>query len=412
METLIIILVLLAATRIGASVAQHLGLPTLAGEIAAGVVIGLSIQYWSGTPDFLLGLGDDTHLQVLNELGIFFLMLLGGIELKPAELLSVSFPAVVVAFCAMALPFGGGILLAWHWLPESDARLTQALFVGVALAVTAVPVSVRVLMDMGCLHTRLGNLIVAAAVMDDLFSLVLLSVLTAMIRTGQMPGGQELWLLFGNIAVFLILVVAVDRLLIPRLWRWISESPLEEARLSMLIILSAVFALVAHHLGLHFIMGAFAAGLVMQSELIGEPGYEEIHTKVAAITKGLLAPIFFASIGMELNLAVVTAVPGFLAALLAIAVLGKLIGAAVPARLLGFDGRSATAAGIAMTARGAVELVIAGIALNAGLFAMGTEGNAVTENLFSAIVLVAVVTTILAPLGLRFVLGRRPVSGA
>lgn len=379
-------------------------MPALLGEILAGVIIGLSLQHAVNGPSFLLGLSQDSHLQVLTELGIFFLMLLGGIELKPRELLSVSLPALAVAVCAMLLPMAGGMALAWQWLPDTHLRSTQALFVGVALAITAVPVSVKVLMDLGCLHTRLGNLVVAAAVIDDLLSLVVLSVLTAMIRTGEMPSGIELWILAGQIGAFLMIVVAVDKFLVPRIWPWVTRIPVDEMPFSTLMILGVSLAVVAHLLGLHFIMGAFAAGLVLQSELVGEPAYRDLHLKVSAITKGLLAPLFFASIGMELDLSVVWTEPVFVFLLLLIAISGKLLGGALPARAFGFSKRESWAAGMAMSARGAVELIIAGIALRAGLFDLGDQATSITENLFSAIVLVAVVTTLLAPIGLRLII--------
>jgi Kef-type K+ transport system membrane component KefB len=128
---------------------------------------------------------------------------------------------------------------------------------------------------------------------------------------------------------------------------------------------------------------------------------------LAAITTGFLAPIFFASIGLELNLDAVVEVPLFLSILIVIAFLGKLVGAAIPAMLLGISPRDAWAVGTAMSARGAVELIIAGIALRAGLFELGVGTSPIVDNLFSSVVIVAIVTTLVAPIGLRIILSAR-----
>ncbi|MEJ2722598.1 MAG: cation:proton antiporter, partial [bacterium] len=150
--------------------------------------------------------------------------------------------------------------------------------------------------------------------------------------------------------------------------------------------------------------GAFVAGLFFGRRTIKPEVYEDVKSKVSAITTGFLAPIFFASIGMHLDLAAVGAVPGFLILLIVIAFASKLIGAAVPAILIGFGKRTALAVGIAMSSRGAVELIVAGVAKRAGLFDVANGQSPIVENMFSTIVIVAIVTTIIVPVGLRMVL--------
>jgi len=137
---------------------------------------------------------------------------------------------------------------------------------------------------------------------------------------------------------------------------------------------------------------------------VSDEVFEGVELRVSALTKGFLAPIFFASIGLHLDLSALTAVPGFVLALVLLAVLGKLLGAALPARLLGLGSRDSTAIGVAMSARGAVELIIAGIALRANLFSRPEPVPPVLEHMFSAIVIMAIVTTLLTPVGLRLLL--------
>lgn len=404
METISIILVLLVATRLCGAIAVRLRQPVLLGELVAGIALGLLLRLLATDIPVLGDLSESHHFMALTDLGIFFLMLLGGIEMHPRELIESSVTSVIVATSAMILPLAAGFAVAWAWLPETDLRFAQALFVGIALAITAVPVAIKVLMDMHLLRTRVGKLIVSAAVIDDLLSLILLSILTAIISTGELPTGVDLLMLALRVLSFLAVVVFLGRIVLPPVARFTARLGLEEMEFSFLLVVGVAFAVLAEVLGLHFILGAFAAGLFFGHQTISEPVYEDVRRKVSAITTGFLAPIFFASIGLELDLAALAEVPVFLTVLVAVAFLGKFIGAAIPALFSGFTTREAAAVGTAMSARGAVELIIAGIALRAGLFNVGDDSSPVVENLFSSVVIVAVLTTIAAPIGLRVLL--------
>ena len=406
METLWIILVLLVATRLCGAIASQLKQPVLVGEIIAGVGLGLVVGVLAiDIP--MLNLSENHHFMALSDLGIFFIMLLGGVEMRPRELVESRFVSVVVATSAMALPLAGGFTLGWLWLPESDLRFAQSLFIGTALAITAVPVTIKVLMDMQLLRSGIGKLIVSAAVFDDLLSLILLSVLIAILNTGSLPGGNEFLMIFVRVLFFLGLVWFLGKFVMPPIGRFITTLGVEEMEFSFLLVMGAIFAILAELLGLHYILGAFAAGLFFGQQTISQEVYDDLRKKLAAITTGFLAPIFFASIGLELNLDAVVEVPLFLGILIVIAFLGKLVGAAIPAMLLGISPRDAWAVGTAMSARGAVELIIAGIALRAGLFESGLGTSPIVDNLFSSVVIVAIVTTLVAPIGLRLILSTR-----
>lgn len=408
METLSIVLVLLVATRLCGAIAARLKQPVLVGELVAGVALGVILGIYADDMP-LLDLTKDHHFMALTDLGIFFLMLMGGLEMRPRELVESGTRSIVVATSAMLVPLIGGFAIAWYWLPESELQFAQSMFVGTALAITAVPVTIKVLMDMHLLKTRVGKLIVSAAVFDDLLSLILLTVLAAILSTGQMPGGIDLAMIFVRVALFLGIVIALGKVVIPLMARFVANLGVEEMEFSFLLVLGVVFAFLAELLGLHFILGAFAAGLFFGHETISKGVYEDLRKKVAAITTGFLAPIFFASIGLQLDLAAVTEVPLFLSSLIVIAVLGKLVGAAVPAMFFGMPAREAWAVGTAMSARGAVELIIAGIALRAGLFDLGDQSSPIVDNLFSSVVLVAIITTVAAPIGLRMILSPKSV---
>jgi Kef-type K+ transport system membrane component KefB len=407
MEIFYVLLVLLVATRTLGEVVVRFKQPALVGEILAGVLLGLIVAQYSGTFPVLADLPDNPVFVALTHLGIFFLMLQGGLDLHPRELGETSGQSFLVAASAMLLPLGLGAGTAWAFLPASDYRLAQALFVGTALAITAVPVAIRVLMDLDLLKTRLGRTIVSAAVFDDILSLILLAFLTALMKTGGFPDAGAILLLLGKVALFFLIAGAVGMWILPHMGTFVRKFvKVDELELSFLLIVALAFSVLAEVLAMHFIVGAFIAGLLFGRQTIDEAVYQDVKQKLSGITTGFLAPLFFASIGLHLELGALTAIPLFVVLMIIIAFGSKLAGAAIPARLAGFSGRDASAIGLAMSARGAVELIIAGIALQVGLFDHPDPRPPIVANLFSAVVIVAMVTTFLTPIALRWILMR------
>jgi Kef-type K+ transport system membrane component KefB len=175
----------------------------------------------------------------------------------------------------------------------------------------------------------------------------------------------------------------------------------QEFEFSALLVAALAYALLAEALGMHFIIGAFFAGLFFIRSTVDKEVYERIREGLNTFTHGLFGPIFFASIGLHLDLRAATDIPLMVILLIAIAFMGKLAGAGLPALWSGFSRREALGIGVGMSARGAVELVIADIALRAGLFAQPDPPPPVVAYLFSAVVIMALTTTLVAPLLLR-----------
>lgn len=401
MELLYVLLVLLAAARLAGEVAERIGQPPLVGELVAGVALGLVVQRYSGAFPVLSDLRENEVFTALTDLAIFFLMLFAGVETQPRELAKASKRAVLIAVGGMLLPLVIGFALGWAYLPSSSYKPAQALFLGVALAITAVPVSVRILMDLGRLDSPIGQTIVSAALIDDVLSLVLLAVLTAMIRTGSLPDAASLFWLAGEVAVFFAITIVIGRYLFPWLGRRLKAAHASEFEMSGLLIAALGYGVLAESLGMHFILGAFIAGLFFVRRTIDPKVFKGIRSKLSAITMGFFAPLFFASVGMHLDLAAAVEIPLFVMLLVVAAFLGKLAGAGLPALALGFDRRESLAIGAGMSARGAVELIIAGIALRAGLFAHPDPPPAEIAFLFSAVVIMALATTLVTPIVLK-----------
>jgi Kef-type K+ transport system membrane component KefB len=402
MEILYVLLVLLVATRALGELAVRVGQPALVGELLAGVIIGIVVVRNGETFPILAELPANSVFAAITDLGIFFLMLMAGLELRPKKLAQASGHAVLVAVGGLVLPLALGVGLGWALLPASDLRAAQSLFLGVALAITAVPVSVGVLISLGKLDTAVGRVIVSAALVDDVMSLLLLALLTAVLQTGQIPDANALLLLAGKVGCFFVLAIPAGFYLFPWLGRKVVSLQAEEFEFSFLILAGLAYAVLAEVLSIHFLIGAFLAGLFFVRRTIDEETYEDVFGKVSALTHGFLAPVFFASIGIHLHGAALLETPFFLVAVLLVATVGKVLGAGLPARLGGMSKRDSLAVGIGMNARGAVELVVADVAFRAGLFALPDPPHPIVASLYSAIVITAIATTLATPIGLKW----------
>ena len=244
----------------------------------------------------------------------------------------------------------------------------------------------------------------AAATFDDVLGLFVLAILTAMIEAGSIPDIATLALMLSKVVAFFAIAVALGVHVYPRFSRRLKAMQAAAFEFSALIGVALAYGLLAELLGIHWVLGVFMAGLYFEPARVGRRAYLEIKLIVAAVTGGFLGPLFFASIGLGVDLRAAVTVPGFLALLIAIAVGAKMIGSGLPALWAGMSRRDAAAVGTGMVARGATELVVISIAAEAGLFATGDSSDPVTANLYSALVLMAVVTTLITPILLRLIL--------
>lgn len=411
MEILIAVLVLLVVTRIFGEIFTRFGQPALVGELISGITLGVILKGSSDSPlleyytkpglPIIFHLGEDPVFIALTDLGIFFLTLYAGIEIRARDLAKTSIKAFWVAFAGMIVPLVSGYVLGVIFLPESDLKVAQSLCIGTALAITAVPVTMRVLMDLKKLHSETGKMIVSAAIFDDVLSLALLAVFVAVAQEGSVPNVFWFIQIALKTSLFFLLTIIVGRFVFPFVGKHLGKLQTAEFEFTALVIAALSFSVLADYLDLHFILGAFVAGLFFEAGTAGKNIYKDVQRKVSAITMGFFAPLFFASIGLHLDLASVSAVPGFLLILILLAFFSKLAGAGLPAYWLGFSRRESLAIGIAMSGRGAIELIVLEIALRAGVFSMPDPAPPIISTLYSSLVLVAIVTTIVVPIVLK-----------
>lgn len=405
MEILYLVLVLLVVTRVFAEIAERVGLPAIVGELTAGVALGFMLRSAYEPIALLRSACESESFSALADLGMFFLMLLVGIRMEPLEFARSSKLAIAVAVGGMVVPIAAGLALGIIVLPDSPYKLVQSLFLGTALAITAVPVAVRIFMDLGQLDSAVGKTVIAAALWDDLMSLFLLAILLAAIG-GQASGADQLQAalsLLAKVTIFFAVTIPVGQFVFPFVGKYLKHLHFPEIDFSMLLIAALAYAVFAELMGIHFILGAFVAGMFFHPRIVDGDIYERVEKQMSGITSGFLAPIFFVSVGLFLDISAIAAVPGFVAVLVLIAFVSKLVGAGIPAYWVGHSLRESVMVGIGMSGRGAVELIVAGVALEAGLFLHPDPTPAIVDSLFSAIVIMALATTIATPVLLRVV---------
>ncbi|WP_081424661.1 cation:proton antiporter [Deinococcus soli (ex Cha et al. 2016)] len=373
--------VVLAAAVFG-TVASKLGVPAVVGQVLAGILIGPSVLSLVRPDEFLLSLA---------ELGAVFLLFMVGLETRFRDLLSVGKEALLVAVLGIAFPlalgFGFGL-----WQGQENV---SALFVGTALVATSVGITAKVLQEMGVLDARFAQVILGAAVIDDILGLTLLAVVSGLGAGESMSAGQVgliLGLSVGFVALVLALGIPLIRRFQPRL-RNLSLSRM----FNVAIVVGLGVAALSTVAGLAPIIGAFLAGMVL-AEVKDEVEFE---SKVHAL-ESFLAPVFFVVVGLQLDLGVlgdpVVIVAGLI--LTVLAVIGKVAGGLIGARSMG--GRQSLLVGVGMVPRGEVGLIVASLGLAAGV---------IGKQVYAEVLLMVLLTTVLAPLVLR-ALAPRPERDA
>lgn len=401
MDILVHLLALLIIARVVGELAERLGQPASVGEIVSGIMLVSAAAWFGQALPFLEQLIASDALEAAAHIGIFFLLLLAGIEIEPKEIAENSAVSFAVAFGGMILPLLGGFGLVWLFLPESDLKPVQALLTGVALSISAIPAIVKMLTELGLLHTRVGAILVSAAIFDDVLGLFLLAVLLSMMESGTFPDIATLVLMLAKVTAFFAITVTLGVHVYPRISRRIKAMQAAAIEFSAITIVALAYGVLAELLGMHWILGAFMAGLYFEKTRVGRREYDEMRLICGTLTRGVLGPLFFVSIGLQVDLSAVTAVPVFLLLLIAIAFLGKLLGAGIPALIAGLQRREAAIIGIGMSARGTVELILLSIALESGIFSQAGQKDPIVTHLFSSLVIVGVITTLLVPMIMR-----------
>lgn len=395
--------VVAAAQAVGGAFARFLRQPRVVGEMVSGIVLGPSVLgavapqvYRTLFPAGLL-----PYVDAIAQIGLALFMFLVGLEFA-AESRTVRGPGAapgpgggragaVIGICGTALPYSLGIALACAMYgalaPGGVGFLPFALFMGVAMSVTAFPVLASILMERGMMHTRAGRLSVLAAAAADILCWLLLAVAVALLRNASLAGvARTLALTAAFCAGMVLFVRPLLRAVLLRPARWLPDGAL----LALVLVGVLLSGVATDRIGVHLIFGAFLFGALCPADA---PGLRVVQGRMQEFTTSVLLPPFFASVGLKTELGLLggdSALWLWFAAALAVAIVGKLAGSTVAAALTGVGGRDALRVGVLMNCRGLTELVILGIGLELGVL---------TPSLFTVLVLVALTATAMtAPL--------------
>jgi Kef-type K+ transport system membrane component KefB len=386
-ETLLLLLVL---SRVLGEIVARFGQPAMIGEIAAGVLLGPSVlNYVHFTPE----------IRAIADLGVLLLAFMFGMEMD-MEALWASFRGrgAWVSVMGFVLPLGFGILLGQIFGLDT----TRSLFIGLCVAITALPVSIRILMDLGKLHTDVGQRIISAAVANDVAALLALGIILDVKSGAQANILFSMGWAFRKAILFMAVIVIAARLAkrytVGRFKR--SRSALDriltkikgrESIFAVVLVFVIAFASFSEFLGLDFVVGAFFGSMLLSHQILGPTNFEEIQKTASNVTMGFLGPIFFAAIGLQFD---VSGLRNWrlVFAILAISFAGKILGGFIGGKLAGMRNDESWALGIGLNGRGVMELVIANVALSNGF---------ISQDLFTILVLMAVVTTFATPLLLK-----------
>ena len=400
-RVLLALALLLPAAKLAGWLAECAGQPAVLGELLAGIVIGnLTLFGYDG----LEYLKSDAALETLAELGVILLLFEVGLESSLADLIKVGVSSLLVAIVGVVLPFVLGWAVSARLLPEHSYYAHA--FIGATLCATSVGITARVLRDIGRIKSREASVILGAAVIDDVLGLVILAVVTGMIAAAgagaAFTAGSIAWLV-AKVIVFLAASLTLGLFFAPRLMAHAARANIKGLMFVLSLSFCFVLAYIAALIGLAAIVGAFAAGLILQRvpwgehAAEGERSMEDLLHPVSAF----LVPLFFARTGLVMN-AMWLARPDVLAlalALTAVAIIGKqACGLAVVER-----GLNRVAIGIGMIPRGEVGLIFAGIGLT-----LSMNGERIVDDAtFAALVVMVMLTTLVSPPLLQWSFGRK-----
>jgi Kef-type K+ transport system membrane component KefB/nucleotide-binding universal stress UspA family protein len=401
------IVALVVCGRLVGELMERIRQPAVMGQLIGGMLLGPSV-FGALFPDWQHALfpdapGQKAMLDAVAQLGILLLLLLTGMETDLSVIRNCRRTAVSVSIAGIAIPFACGLALG-QWLPDAvlpdpGRRFITALFLGTALSISSVKIVALLVRELGFLRRTVGQVIVASAIIDDTVGWIIMSVTFGLALHGGIDVMSVTRSVLGT-GLFLVLSFTIGRPIVFFLIRWANDRSVSELPvITVVIAITAGMALITDAIGVHTVLGAFIAGiLVGQSPILTRHIDEQLRGLIVA----LFMPVFFGTAGLSANLRALTSPELFwlTIGLIVIASLGKFSGAVLGGRIGGLTFAESIAVGSGMNARGSTEIIIASFGLSMG---------ALSQDLFTAIVTMAVVTTMVMPPMLRWSVARLPM---
>jgi len=386
------LVILITVAKLSGYVSMRLGQPSVLGELLAGLLLGptlIDLLHW--------GIFTDEHLAEtigqMAELGVLLLMFIAGLDLHLTDLVKSGRVSVMAGLLGVFVPVGMGYGLGMIFQMDP----LPSIFLGLVLAATSVSISAQTLMELGVLRTKVGIGMLGAAVFDDILVVLGLSIAIAF---STASGGflAILWIVL-KMVFFIVAGIGLGMILVPRLARWTDRMPISQGLIAFTLTTMLLYAWGSEVIGgMAAITGAFLAGLVFSRSKLKE----RIESGFSTLAYGLFVPIFFVNVGLHADLHELGGENIWLVlGLILAAIVSKIVGAGLGARLSGFDMMDSLRLGVGMMSRGEVGLIVAALGIEAGLL---------NPESFSGIVGVVLITTLLTPILLRSLFAKPPDS--
>ena len=386
-EFLFDLALILISTKLFGLITKKVRMPQVVGALVAGVILG---------PAVLNVLSETEFIQKLAELGVIVLMFTAGLETDINQLKKTGKASFIIAVLGVIIPLAGGFFIASIFNKGNDVNtILQNVFIGIILTATSVSITVETLKEMGKLNTRAGNAILGAAIIDDILGIIALTITTSLADQSI-----NVIIVLAKIVMFFIFAGFAGYLFH---WAFIKLDERYQRDLRRFVIIAFVFCLLLsfcaeEFFGVADITGAFIAGLVISDS--NRSKY--LNSRFETLSYMLLSPIFFASIGIKVQLTAMTkTIFIFAILLLIVAILSKVLGCALGAKLCRYSNREAIQIGTGMISRGEVALIVANKGIAMGLM---------LPEFLAPVVIVVVVTTIVTPILLKVVFNNKSKS--
>jgi Kef-type K+ transport system membrane component KefB len=366
--------VILITVKLMGHLSVRIGQPSVFGKLLVGIILG---------PSLLNIIHPNPLISELAEIGVILLMFLAGLETDLQEFKKNAFASTTVAIGGVVLPFIGGMVLALLFGFEA----TVAIYVGTLLVATSVSISVQTLRELGKLKTREGTTILGAAVLDDVLGIIVLSAVLGFTAGSSAGAGglADLVFLIVKIAIFFVIAVLLGYYVLPPLLKFFQQFQVSQTLLAFAVIVALLFAYMGELFGVAGIVGSYVCGLMLSLT----PHRDEMTHKVETFSYPFFVPLFFVNIGLVANFREINPEVIWFSILLAVvAILGKVFGCAIGAKVAKFSTKSSFGIGAGMIARGEVGLIVAMI---------GIERGIINNDLFSAALIVVITSTLVTP---------------
>lgn len=384
------ILAILFAAKICGAVARRVGQPQVIGEILAGILLGPSFLK-SVAPQFhgfLFPAGSLDKLFFLSQLGILLYMFIVGLEFNLESMQSKARSAIAISLSSIVVPFVLGIVAALFLFdsygPQSNDKLGFALFMGIAMSITAFPVLARILQEHGLTGSRIGSTAIACAAAGDIAAWCILAVVVGLVQSGSGLGAAVTVVCA---LLYMAFMFVVARPLLSKGLRVpTADGTISSSLLAFIFLALLSSAWITETIGIHALFGAFIVGVIMPER----NGFKaKIANRVNDVTTLVLLPLFFAFTGLRTQLGLLYDAQSLMVCglILLLAVLGKLGGAAIAARVTGHDWRTSTILGLLLNTRGLMELIVLNLGYDLGL---------IGPKIFTIMVTMALITTMMA----------------